>query len=143
MEAIRVYEEWQKAAVHYVRAGVAFEELKIPFRYEFADDAADSKYIVVMEGEQPVSTCRIHLLDKTTGKIERVDTLKDYRHKNYAKAAILEAENWMREMGIQKVQISSRDEAVGFYEKVGYEIDQSAPIEQMGPFTCITVVKKL
>ncbi len=38
---------------------------------------------------------------------------------------IEEAENWIRESGIKKICITSRDEAVGFYEALGYKADYS------------------
>lgn len=143
MEAIRAEKEWQRAGVHYVRTVVACEELGVPIRYEFADDTPDSRYVLVMEGEQPVATCRVHILDQAVGKIERVDTIEQYRHKGYAKAAVLEAENWMREEGIKRVVINSREEAVGFYERIGYTVDESMPKEVMGPFVCVKVIKEL
>lgn len=142
MEAIRVTNEWQKAAVYYVRAKVAREDFVIPLSGEFSEDAPEHDYVVVMDGDQPVSTCRIRYLDAHTGKIERVATLREYRGKHYGKAGILEAEAWLREKGITRVLINSREEALGFYIKLGY-IPDYANRSGSGLFSCVMTEKRL
>jgi GNAT superfamily N-acetyltransferase len=62
-------------------------------------------------------------LDEDTAKIERVCVLKQWRGKDFGKQAITAAEQWFKESGIRKIIIKSRDEVVGFYEKLGYAAD--------------------
>lgn len=142
METIRVTKEWQKAAAYYIRAKVAREDFVIPLSGEFSEDMPEHDYIVVFDGDQPVSTCRIHYLDQHTAKIERVATLKEYRGKHYGKAGILEAERWLREKGVTHVLINSREEALGFYIKLGYQPDYSRR-SGSGLFSCVMTEKKL
>lgn len=142
METVRVTTEWQKAAVYYVRAKAMCGGFHIPFPGEFADDGPEHDYVLVMDGENPVSACRIHYLDEHTGKIERVATLEEYRGQNFGRAGILEAENWMREKGITKVLINSRKAVVGFYEKLGYVPDDSQ-CSGSGEFACVMTEKIL
>ena len=142
METIRVTEEWQKAAVYYIRAKVAREDFVIPLSGEFSEDAPEHDYVLVMNGDQPVSTCRIHYLDEHTGKIERVATLHEYRGKHYGKAGILEAEQWLREKGITLVLIHSREEALGFYIKLGYIPDYTNR-SGSGLFSCVMTEKNI
>lgn len=142
MEAIRVKEEWQRAGVHYVRTQAMCLGFQIPLEGEFREDHPDDKYILVMDGIIPVSTCRLHYLDQETGQIERVATLKEYRGKHYGREAILEAERWMKEKGVKEVIINSREEALGFYEKLGYVPDYTK-VEGEGAFRCVFTSKKL
>lgn len=142
MKAIRVTEEWQKAAVYYVRAKAMYEGYGIALTGEFSEDAPEHDYILVMDGDHPVSTCRIHYLDDHSGKIERVATLEEYRGKHFGKAGILEAEQWMREKGITRILINSREEVLGFYEKLGYVPDYSKR-SGSGFFSCVMTEKTI
>lgn len=143
MEAIRVTEEWQRAGVYFVRTQAMCLGYHIPLEREFADDRPEDTYILVFNGIDPVSTCRLRYLDETTGKIERVATLEEYRGKHYGQAAILEAERWFREKGIRRILINSRDVAVGFYQKLGYRPDYTKMSGGNGRFVCVLMDKTL
>ena len=112
-----------QAAAFYVRIeAMNVEEFGIPVQHEI-DEKEPFEYIVAFEEEHPVATCRIHLTDDGYAKIERVVTLKKYRGKEVGRAVVTEAENWIKEQGFHKIIITSRDAAVGFYEKLGYTAD--------------------
>lgn len=143
MEAIRVKDkEWQLAGVHYVRAEAMCNGFGVSLEMEFGEDKAGDEYILVLDGIHPVSTCRLHQMDDTTGKIERVATLEQYRGQHYGAAAIQAAEEWFAERGVKKIFINSRTEAVGFYEKLGY-VPDPAKITGSGAFQCIMTEKIL
>ena len=142
MEAIRVTEEWQKAAVYYVRAQAMCMGFTVPFSMEFGGDKPEHDYVLVMDGDKPVSTCRINWIDADTGKIERVATLEEYRGRHFGQAGLIEAENWMREKGIKKVLVDSREAALGFYEKLGYVPDYTK-CSGSGDFSCVMTEKIL
>lgn len=142
MNVIRVTEEWQRAGVHYVRTQAMCLGFEIPLEMEFDGDKPEDEYILVSDGLKPVSTCRIHYLEDGKGRIERVATLEEYRGKHFGSAAILEAENWMRENGVTEVFINSREEAIGFYEKLGYIPDYTQK-SGGGNFVCVMTSKKI
>ncbi len=142
MNIIRVSELWQVAAVYFIRTRIVREVFHAPIHREFSEDDKESEYILVMEGEDPVSTCRIRQLDATTGKIERVATLPEAQGKRYGAAAIQEAEAWLREKGCQRICINSRTAVVGFYEKLGYVKDLTQ-VTGEGTFQCVMTWKDL
>lgn len=143
MEAIRVTDkEWQLAGVHYVRTEAMCNGFGVSLEMEFGEDKAGDEYILVLDGIHPVSTCRLHQMDDTTGKIERVATLEQYRGQHYGAAAIQAAEEWFAERGVKKILINSRTEAVGFYEKLGYVADPEQ-ITGSGAFQCIMTEKTI
>lgn len=123
--AIRVTEYWQRACVYYIRLDEFVHEFHIGVNHELDErDTPDAKYILVLdEEEKPAGTCRLHILDSTHAKIERVSVLKQYRGTGVGRIAITAAEEWLKEQGIEKIQINSRDTAIGFYEKLGYKTD--------------------
>ncbi|MBE7719463.1 MAG: GNAT family N-acetyltransferase [Lacrimispora celerecrescens] len=125
MKAVRVKEHWQLAGVHYVRTETMVKGFRIPLHKEFDEgDSEESLYVLVLDDIYPVAACRIHVSDnEETAKIERVSVLSEYRKKGVGRLLIEEAENWIRESGVKKICITSRDEAVGFYEALGYKAD--------------------
>ena len=114
---------WQLAGVYYVRTEGMVKGFNIPLDVEFEDDAPSFKYILLLENSLPVATCRLRILDADTAKIERVCVLEQWRGKDIGKQTIVAAEQWLKETGVRKIIIKSRDAVVGFYEKLGYTAD--------------------
>lgn len=143
MEIIRATENWQRAAAYNVRIEAMVKGFGIRLNEEFDDhDAEKTNYIVALNDQYPVGTCRLNWLNNKIGKIERVCVLEEYRRKGVGKLVILEAEKWMKENGINKILISSRVEATGFYEKLGYTVDWNTR-EDNGIFECVNTEKIL
>lgn len=116
---------------------------QIPLEMEFDSyDTANAKYIVVLDGVLPVGTCRLRLTGDKTGKIERVCVLESYRKKGVGRQVIQGAEKWLEQLGVKKIIITSREEAAGFYEKLGYRADWSKK-EGTGQFVCVYTEKEL
>lgn len=128
MKTIRVTDqEWARAGVGYVRTEAMVLGFGVSLQGEFGQDTKDSEYILVTDDQGvPLSTCRIYLdPDQGYAKIERVATVSSARGKGAGRAGIEAAEAWISERGYHKIIITSRDEAVGFYEKLGYHTDES------------------
>lgn len=132
MKAIRAIDTWAKAGVYYVRCEAMVFGFDVSLEGEFDTDNPESEYILVLDdNDKPISTCRIHVLeDEGYAKIERVATVSAARKSGAGRLAITEAEKWIKEKGINKIVITSRDEAVGFYEKLGYKADYSIDLNR-------------
>lgn len=141
-QIVRVTEEYQRAGVYYVRTETMVKGFGVSLQMEFGEDKAGDQYILVLDGNLPVSTCRLHYLSETVGKIERVVTLPEYQGRHYGAACIRAAEEWMQENGVQEIYINSRVAAVGFYERLGYTADWSTQ-EGGGAFVCVMTHKDL
>ena len=135
MKTYRVENEWQRAGVYYIRTRAMVYGFNLSLQGEFADDTKDSEYILVTDdNDRPLSTNRIHLLpERGFAKIERVVTLEEARGKGAGRAGILAAEDWIRERGFKKIVITSREEAVGFYEKLGYKVREDMSTQTLEP----------
>jgi GNAT superfamily N-acetyltransferase len=143
MELVRATKTCEQAGAYYVRTEAMVKGFGIPLHGEFDEhDTPDTKYVVAVDGVLPVGTCRLHVVDEKTAKIERVAVIADYRKQGVGREVILEAEKWLTDMGIEKVIITSREEAVGFYEKLGYTVDWNKK-EEGGIFTIVYTEKDL
>lgn len=118
----RAMDYWQVACVQSIRIDVCVRELGIDPKVEFdSKDTSDTKYILAMDEKLPVAACRLtYLPEKSKAKIERVNVLKAYRGSGIGKQIIAAAEEWAKEDGYRKSVITSREQAIPFYEKCGY-----------------------
>ncbi len=123
MRAIKVDSEWARAGVYYVRTEAMVLGFHLSLEGEFAEDSRESEYVLVVDDEgRPLSTNRIHLMpEKGFAKIERVATISPARKLGAGRLGIEAAEEWIRERGYKKIVITSREEAIPFYEKLGYK----------------------
>lgn len=135
MKAIRAIDTWARAGVYYVRTEAMVFGFNVKLEGEFDTDTPESEYILVTDDEgKPLSTCRLHVVEEEGyAKIERVATVSTARKCGAGRLAIEEAEKWILEKGIHKIIITSRDEAVGFYEKLGYTADYSKDCRVLFP----------
>ena len=158
IEVMRAEEEWQRAGAYSVRIEGMNRQHHIPLREEFDEhDGPGTKYIVLLDDGYPVATCRF--FEAAEGKcasccdtayegleklvmIGRVVVIPEYRDRGLGAKAMKEAEKWIRELGYENIGVDSRTNAIGFYEKLGYEIiDPEVVI--CGPFECICMKKSL
>ncbi len=143
IKVIRATETWQHAGAYYVRIQGMARQHGITLRREFDEhDTPDTKYIVLTDDDFPVATCRFYELDGRSAMIGRVVVLSDYRGKGLGKRVVKEAEKWLHDLGYTKAVIESRDVAVGFYEKIGYETI-GTDIIHGDTFDCIRMEKKI
>lgn len=135
MRAVRAVDTWARAGVYYVRTEAMVFGFDVKLEGEFDTDTPESEYILVMDDAgKPLSTCRIHAVPQEGyAKIERVATVSNARKCGAGRLAVEEAEKWILEKGIHKIIITSRDEAVGFYEKLGYTADYTKDCRKLFP----------
>ena len=143
LKVLRAEKTWQRAGAYSVRIQGMNRQHHISLRDEFDEhDGEKSKYIVLLDDEYPVATCRFYELDKSTVLIGRVVVLPEYRGKHIGSKVIKEAEMWIKELGYDQIRIDSRIEAVGFYEKLGYiRIDDE--VIKSWNFDCKRMKKRL
>lgn len=123
-------EAWKYKAYDYVRTDAFCMGQNIPIELEFSHDEKeeDLQAVLLVENHKPVAGCRIAFPDEKTGKIERVCVVREKQKDGYGRILIQEAENWLKEYGINHIVISSQDRAAGFYEKLGYQLNPDADL---------------
>lgn len=143
IKVMRAQEEWQRAGAYFVRIQGMNRQHHISLRDEFDDrDCYGTKYIVLLDDEYPVATCRFYELDEQSVLLGRVVVLPEYRGMHLGSMVIREAEKWISELGYGEVRIDSRVVAVGFYEKLGYSRMDDEVIKSWS-FDCVRMRKKI
>ena len=140
---LRAEEAWQRAGAYSVRVQGMNRQYNISLQDEFDEHDGDtSKYLVLLDDGYPVATCRFYELNEHRVLVGRVVVLPEYRGKHLGSRVVEEAEKWIEELGYKEIRIDSRVEAVGFYEKLGYERMDDEIIKSWN-FDCIKMIKQL
>ena len=146
MDIIRVTKECERTGAYYVRIAAMMRKYQIPLDAEIdSHDGEKCHYILALDDIYPVATCRwFEVGDAAEGvaEIGRVVVLPEYRGKHLGQAVVAEAEKWMREAGFKKVEISSRVNVAGFYEKMGYRFNENGKAHH-DTFECVYMEKVL
>ena len=143
IKVLRAEETWQRAGAYFVRIQGMNRQYHIALQDEFDEhDGNESKYIVLLDDEYPVATCRFYELDNSTVLVGRVVVLTEYRGKHLGARVINEAEKWIAELGYTEIFIDARLEATGFYEKLGYS-KTDEKVFKSWKFDCTRMYKSL
>ena len=139
---IRATETWQQAGAYYVRIQAMAKKHHISLRQEFdGHDGPDTKYIVVTDDDFPIATARMYPLDERRMMIGRVVVLPEYRGQGIGTMVVSECEAWADELGYTKTVVESRENKVGFYEEMFYEVCGEAVEGET--FCCVRMEKEL
>ena len=139
---LRATNTWQQAGAYYVRIQAMAKKHHITLRQEFDEhDGPDTKYIVVTDHDFPIATARMYPLDDRRMMIGRVVVLPEYRHQGIGTMVVSECETWAEELSCSKTVVESRDNKVGFYQQMGYEI--RGEMTAGDTFCCIRMEKDL
>lgn len=143
IQVIRTETLAQRAGAYYVRIQAMARKYHITLEQEFdAHDTPDADYIVLLEDDFPVATCRLYPADSEAMMLGRIVVLPEYRGRGLGRLAVCEAEKWAAERGFRKAVLESREEIIGFYEKLGYTADHSRIIRGE-TFTCVYMEKSI
>ena len=143
MKIIRVTKESERAGAYYVRMAAMMHKYQIPLDAEIdAHDGENCHYILALDDIYPVATCRWLEVRDGVAEIGRVVVQPEYRGKHLGQAVVAEAEKWMREVGVKKVEISSRVNVASFYEKMGFHFNENGKAHHH-TFQCVYMEKEL
>ena len=139
---IRATETWQQAGAYYVRIQAMAKKHHITLRQEFDEhDGPGTKYIVITDNDFPIATARMYPLDDKSVMIGRVVVLPEYRRLGIGTMVVSECEDWAEELGYIRSVVESRENKVGFYEQMLYEV--CGETVDGDTFRCIRMEKQL
>ena len=139
---IRATETWQQAGAYYVRIQAMAKKHHITLRQEFDEhDGPGTKYIVITDNDFPIATARMYPLDEKSVMIGRVVVLLEYRRLGIGTMVVSECEDWAEELGYIRSVVESRENKVGFYEQMLYEV--CGETVDGDTFRCIRMEKQL
>ena len=102
IQVMRAVEIWQQAGAYYVRIQAMARQYHITLREEFDDhDTPDAKYIVLLDNDFPVATCRLYEYGNKAMMLGRVVVPPLSTEARVLDVqAVLEAEKWSPRTGL-------------------------------------------
>ena len=141
-QVIRAQDEYQRAGAYYVRIQAMAKAYHITLQEEFDEiDGPGCHYVLILDNDFPVATCRWFETEEGTVEIGRVVVLPEYRGQHLGFLVMREAENWIREAGYRKIIISSHKGYEKFYEKLGFVYNEHYTAHS-GTFDCVYMEKR-
>ncbi|WP_425073944.1 GNAT family N-acetyltransferase [Sagittula sp. S175] len=114
---VEVTEDLSEA--HHIRRVVFIDEQGFTEAEEWDALDAGAVQLVVRDGGAPVASARL-LRDGATGKIGRICVLKSHRGLSLGAALVRYGIDHFRKEGAARVYLSAQEQALGFYEKLGF-----------------------
>lgn len=78
------------------------------------------------DGEKAVNI--MGYVDGDTAKLNHIEVKPSRRGEGLAKDAVLKFEKWAKSQGAKYVEIDAYKKSVGFWEKMGYELEAEFPV---------------
>lgn len=131
----------------YLRTIVYVIEQNVPpYPNEFNPNEDKAMHYIGWLGDEPVATARYRILeeDNTTGKIERIVVVNDRRKNGFGTQIVKHVMDEMLSTNpqVQRIIMNAQDQALPFYEKLGYSVVGDGFIEAGIPHHRIEFIRK-
>jgi len=105
-----------------LRTDILRKPLGLVFTPEELEKEKDEILIAAFEDEKMLGCCMLIKSDGSTVRLRQMAVLNNLQGKGIGRALMQFAENIARDLGYKKLKMHARVTAVGFYEKLGYEV---------------------
>lgn len=105
-----------------LRNDILRKPLGLSFTPEELEKEKGEILIAAFEEEKILGCCMLVTEDPATVRLRQMAVLNNLQGKGIGKALMQFAENIARDRGFRKITMHARQTAVGFYEKLGYQI---------------------
>ncbi len=102
-----------------IRTTVFIEEQKVPEDMEWEVEDKTCVHLLVTQGAESIATARL----LNNGQIGRMAVLKQHRKTGVGAAMLKRLLSIAEAMGLETVFMNAQVEAIGFYEKYGFEVE--------------------
>ena len=125
-----------RAALHAIRRTVFIEEQHVPEELEWDDVDQGCYHVLALSSDgSPIGTGRL----VPDGHIGRMAVLKSWRGKGVGRAILETLLLYARKEGLDTVKLHAQTQAVGFYEKRGFNVIGEEFMEAGIPHRMMTI----
>ena len=121
MEVRVVETEQEQNDAFKVRHTVFVDEQNVPAELEIDEHENDATHFVAYDKSVAVAAGRFRVLDNQA-KVERICVLRHYRSTGLGFHLMSAIESHAKELSLIGTKLNAQISAVGFYEKLGYQI---------------------
>lgn len=113
-----LYENQYKNDIRNIRDEVFIKEQNIDKSIEFDGKDDEALHVLIYSENKAIATGRI----LSDGRIGRVAVLKEFRKKGLGLEIVSSLVNQAKKKNFEKVYLDSQEDAIIFYEKLGFEL---------------------
>lgn len=106
-----------------LRNDILRRPLGLSFTPEELEKEKEEILIGAFEEEKMLGCCMLITIDPATVRLRQMAVLNNVQGKGIGRALMQFAENIARDMGYRKMTMHARQTAIGFYEKLGYQVN--------------------
>lgn len=106
-----------------LRNDILRKPLGLSFTPEELEKEKEEILIGAFEEEKMLGCCMLITVDPATVRLRQMAVLNNVQGKGIGRALMQFAENIARDMGYRKMTMHARQTAIGFYEKLGYQVN--------------------
>jgi ribosomal protein S18 acetylase RimI-like enzyme len=106
-----------------LRNDILRKPLGLNFTAEELEKEKEEILIGAFEEEKMLGCCMLITMDPITVRLRQMAVLNNQQGKGIGRALMQFAENIARDRGFRKITMHARKTAIGFYEKLGYEVN--------------------
>jgi ribosomal protein S18 acetylase RimI-like enzyme len=106
-----------------LRNDILRKPLGLNFTAEELEKEKEEILIGAFEEEKMLGCCMLITMDPATVRLRQMAVLNNQQGKGIGRALMQFAENIARDRGFRKITMHARKTAIGFYEKLGYEVN--------------------
>ena len=104
-----------------------------PVGSERDQDEDTSFHLMAIENDKALGVARLQFLDQSTAQLRYMAVAKEAEKQGIGKSIIEAMEVYARKNGINSIMLHARENAVGFYERVGFKLEEKSYLL----FSCI------
>ena len=82
--------------------------------------------MIINENNDAIAVCRLQKVNETDGQIRSMGVKAEERGKGYGAIIINHLENLAKQKGLTKIFLHARQNAIPFYEKMGYQTKEKS-----------------
>ena len=122
--ALKIIDHGTKEYLQMVqlRNDILRRPLGLSFTPEELEKEKEEILIGAFEEEKMLGCCMLITIDPATVRLRQMAVLNNVQGKGIGRALMQFAENIARDMGYRKMTMHARQTAIGFYEKLGYQV---------------------
>jgi N-acetylglutamate synthase-like GNAT family acetyltransferase len=117
-------DEWE--SYYRLRFNILREPWNQPLGSEVLADESEAIHAMVTANDQVIGVARMHKSGENQGQVRCVAVAAEAQGKGVGKAIMLHLEVKAKEMGMQEIVLEARENAVPFYQSIGYVIEKES-----------------
>jgi len=117
-------DEWE--SYYRLRFNILREPWNQPLGSEVLADESEAIHAMVTANDQVIGVARMHKSGENQGQVRCVAVAAEAQGKGVGKAIMLHLEVKAKEIGMQEIVLEARENAVPFYQSIGYVIEKES-----------------